>query len=198
MTPSEPVYEQVAVCDACAIYSITLADLLTSLGVAGLFYPRWTHIIHDEWMRNVLEHRQPDSTLTSAKLSARRDAMIAAIEDSLVEEFEDLIPTLTLPDADDRHVLAAAIKAEATLIITFNLKDFPPAMLATYGVAAIHPDEFVTALLNEMPADVVTVLQQMRARRRRPAISAEDFLLLLERQGLKKFAAELPRLGAAI
>ena len=196
--PSEPVYEQVAVCDACVLYSITLADLLTSLGVAGLFYPRWTHTIHDEWMRNLLKQRQPDSTLTPAKLSARRDAMIGAIEDSLVEEFEDLIATLTLPDADDRHVLAAAIKAEAPLIITFNLKDFPPAGLATYGVAAIHPDEFVTALLNERSAEVVTVLQKMRARRQRPAISGEDFLLLLERQGLKKFAAELHRLGAAI
>jgi hypothetical protein len=198
MTPNEPVYEQVAICDACALYSITLADLLTSLGVAGLFYPLWTHAIHAEWIRNLLEHRQPNSALTLAKLSARRDAMIAAIEDSLVEDFEDLIPTLTLPDADDRHVLAAAIKAEATLIITFNLTDFPSEVLGTYGVMAIHPDEFAAALLNEMPADVVATLRKMRARRQRPTINAEDFLLLLERQGLKKFVAALRQLNAAI
>ncbi len=195
MTPSESVFEQIAVCDACVIYSITLADLLTSLGVAGLFYPRWTNAIHDEWIRNVLENRTADSTLTPEKLGARREAMIGAIEDSLVEDFEELVPTLTLPDADDRHVLAAAIKADAALIITFNLRDFPATALAPYGVQAIHPDEFVTALLQEAEAEVITVLQEMRARRRRPPINETDFLSLLERQGLRNFVAALRQLS---
>jgi predicted nucleic acid-binding protein len=108
----------VAVCDACVLYSITLADLLTSLGEAGLFRPRWTQAIHDEWIRNVIEQRGESGAVTRAKLEARRDAMIEAIEGSLVEDYEELIPTITLPDPDDRHVLAAAIKAEAELILT--------------------------------------------------------------------------------
>lgn len=198
MTLNEPVFEQVAVCDACVIYSITLADLFTSLGVAGLFYPRWTQAIHDEWMRNLLDNRTADSTLSPEKLTARRDAMIGAIENSLVEDFEALIVTLNLPDADDRHVLAAAIKAEAALIITFNLADFPAAALAPYAVRAIHPDEFMTALLQEAEPEVVAVLQEMRARRRRPPINEADFLSLLERQGLKKFVAALRQLSVKL
>lgn len=99
---NDPATRLVAVCDACALYSITMADLLTSLGEAGLFHPRWTNKIHEEWIRNVIENRGPSGTLTREKLEARRDAMIEAIENSLIEEYEDLIPTLTLPDADDR------------------------------------------------------------------------------------------------
>jgi hypothetical protein len=198
MTPNKRVFEREAVCDACVIYSITMADLLTSLGVAGVFYPRWTHAIHDEWMRNLLANRTADSTLTPEKLTARRDAMIGAIEDSLVEGFEELIPALSLPDADDRHVLAAAIKAEAPFIITFNLSNFPAAALAPYRMQAIHPDDFLTALLQEAEAEVIGVLQEMRARRRRPPISESDFLSLLERQGLKKFVAALRQLSVKL
>ena len=87
---SDPASRLVAVCDACALYSITMADLLTSLGEAGLFHPRWTNEIHDEWIRNLIENRGASGTLTREKLEARRDAMIEAIEGSLVEDYEDL------------------------------------------------------------------------------------------------------------
>lgn len=188
----------VAVCDACVLYSITMADLLTSLGEAGLYHPRWTREIHDEWIRNLIENRGQSGTMTREKLEARRDAMIEAIEGSLVEDYEDLIPTLTLPDADDRHVLAAAIKAEANVILTINLKDFPNQTLAVWNLTAKHPDDFTTDLLQADQDAVITVLQEMRARRKRPPISAEGFLAQLERQGLKNFVGALRNIGAAI
>jgi predicted nucleic acid-binding protein len=196
--PAPRLPRLVAVCDACALYSITMADLLTSLGEAGLYQPRWTAGIHEEWIRNVIDNRGPSGTLTREKLEARRDAMIEAIENSLVEEYEDLIPTLTLPDADDRHVLAAAIKAEADLIVTINLKDFPSTTLAAWNLAAIHPDDFTTGLLGTDQEAVVAVVKETRERRKRPPIHAEEFLAQLERQGLKKFVAELRRIGAEI
>ena len=198
MTTNDPAPRLVAVCDACALYSITMADLLTSLGEAGLYHPRWTSEIHEEWIRNLIENRGPSGTVTREKLEARRDAMIEAIENSLVEEYEHLIPTLTLPDADDRHVLAAAIKAEADLIVTINLKDFPQKTLAAWNLTAVHPDDFTTDLLRTDQEVVVAVIKEMRARRKRPPISAEDFLAQLERQGLKKFVAELRSIGAEI
>lgn len=188
----------IAVCDACVLYSITLADLLTSLGEAGLFQPRWTHEIHEEWIRNVIENRGASGIVTREKLEVRRDAMIEAIEGSLVEEYEDLIPTLTLPDPDDRHVLAAAIKAEANLIVTLNLKDFPQHTLAEWNLTAKHPDEFTTELLKTDPQTVVAVVKEMRARRKRPPINAVDFLAQLNRQGLRKFVAELQSLNADV
>lgn len=192
---NEPV---IAVCDACVLYSITLADLLTSLGEADLFRPRWTHEIHEEWIRNVIENRKGDGLVTREKLEIRRDAMIEAVEGSLIEDYEDLIPSLTLPDADDRHILAAAIKAGADLILTANLKDFPLQTLTVWNLTAKHPDDFTTEMLDTDPEIVIAVVKEMRARRKRPPISAEDFLAQLKRQGLNNFADKLKRLGAGI
>jgi len=196
--PDESVNRPVAVCDACVLYSITMADLLTSLGEAGLYHPRWTREIHEEWIRNVIENRGPSGTVTREKLEARRDAMIEAIEDSLVEGYEELIPTIMLPDPDDRHVVSAAIKSEASLILTINLKDFPQQALAAWNLTAKHPDDFTSELLQSDQDVVVAVVREMRARRKRPPISAEDFLSQLERQGLKKFVAGLRSISAEI
>ncbi len=188
----------IALCDACVLYSITLADLLTSLGQAGIFQPRWTHEIHEEWIRNVLENRRESGLITREKLEIRRDAMTEAVENSLVEDYESLIPSLTLPDADDRHVLAAAIKAGADLILTTNLKDFPPQTLSDWNLTAKHPDDFTAELLDTDQEIVIAVVKEMRARRKRPPINAEDFLAQLKRQGLKNFTDQLKRLGAEI
>jgi hypothetical protein len=196
--PAESVSRPVVVCDACVLYSITMADLLTSLGEAGLYHPRWTSEIHEEWIHNVIENRGSSGTVTREKLEARRDAMIEAIEDSLVEGYEELIPTITLPDADDRHIVAAAIKSEARLILTINLKDFPQQTLAAWKLTTKHPDDFTSELLQSDQEAVVAVVREMRARRKRPPISAEDFLVQLERQGLKKFVAKLRSIGAEI
>jgi hypothetical protein len=196
--PAESVNRPVAVCDACVLYSITMADLLTSLGEAGLYHPRWTREIHEEWIRNLIENRRSSGTVTREKLEARRDAMIEAIEDSLVEGYEELITTIMLPDADDRHVLAAAIKSGATLILTINLKDFPRQRLADWNITAKHPDDFTTDLLRNDQEAVLAVLREMRARRKRPPISADDFLAQLERQGLKKFVAGLRKISVEI
>ncbi|ETW96135.1 MAG: hypothetical protein ETSY1_27835 [Candidatus Entotheonella factor] len=196
--PAASANQPVAVCDACVLYSITMADLLTSLGEVGLYHPKWTRDIHEEWIRNVLERLGSKGSVTRDKLEARRDAMIEAIPDSMVEAYEDLIPNLTLPDDDDRHVLAAAIKSEATIIVTINLKDFPQSTLAAWQLTAKHPDDFTSELLQSDLETVVTVVREMRSRRKRPPISAEDFLAQLDRQGLKQFVTELRRIGAAI
>jgi hypothetical protein len=101
-------------------------------------------------------------------------------------------------DGLNRHVLAAAIKAKANLIVTINLKDFPVQTLAAWNLSAIHPDAFTTELLQADQAAVVAVVREMRARRKRPPINAEDFLLQLERQGLKYAVAALRGIGADI
>lgn len=124
--------------------------------------------------------------------------IISPAQVSEVEDYEDLIPTLSLPDADDRQVLAAAIKTEADLILTIKLKDFPRRALAAWNLTAKHPDEFTTDLLRTHQDDVLTVLQEIRARRKRPPISAEAFLAQLERQGLKGFVTALQTLGASL
>lgn len=88
-------------------------------------------MIHDEWIRNVLKDR-PD--LEARQLDRTRQLMDANVLDCLVTGYESLIRSLSLPDEDDRHVLAAAIRCGADSIVTFNLKDFPQSALEPYGI----------------------------------------------------------------
>jgi hypothetical protein len=159
-----------------------------NLAVAGLIHARWTDNIHEEWMRNVLADR-PD--LTRAQLERTRDLMNVHVPESLVQDFEALIPTLTLPDTDDRHVLAAAIRAGATAIVTFNLSDFRDAFLQPYGIIAKHPDVFTCEVWDSDSEVVREALRQHRQSLRRPPKTAEEYIATLERCGLRQFASRL-------
>jgi predicted nucleic acid-binding protein len=181
----------VVLCDANVFYSVVLTDVLLSLAVAGLFRPRWTAQIHHEWMRN-LQINRPE--LEWSKIDRRRAFMDAAIEDCLVNDYETLIPSLQLPDADDRHVLAAAIQSQATLILTFNLRDFPAATLAAYQLTAIHPDEFLKTTTKRKPVAVVTAIEQMRERKTRPPLSQAELYQKIANQTLPQFIAHLKSL----
>ena len=127
--------------DASVLYPAPLRDLLLELAVADLYRAKWSNSVHGEWIRAVLRNR-PD--LTPAQLERTRDLMNAHVRDALVVGFEPLIEMLDLPDPDDRHVLAAAVKGRADLIVTANLKDFPAEKLDDWGIEAQHPDQFLT------------------------------------------------------
>ncbi|WP_406850787.1 PIN domain-containing protein [Herbaspirillum huttiense] len=170
-----------ALYDACVLYPAALRDFLMCLGLSGCFRARWSRAIHDEWKRNLLINR-PD--LAKAQLDRTSDLMDRAIPDSLVEGYEALIPGLSLPDADDRHVLAAAIRCGASVIVTFNARDFPHKALAPYGIESQHPDEFVHNLMDLDAAAVTTAAQQQRARLKNPPIEVDTYLDILLRQGL--------------
>src|SRR5438874_2850976 len=145
------------------------------LALVGLFRARWTEAIHEEWMRNVLADR---SDLTREQLERTRDLMNRAVPDCLVEAYETLVEGLTLPDPDDRHVLAAAIRAGAEVIVTFNLGDFPGDALAPYGVAAQHPDDFVSQLLDDAPGVVCTAAKRQRESLKKPPKTVEEYLAI--------------------
>ena len=83
--------------------------------------------------------------------------MIEAVPDSLVTGYEPAIDGLELPDPDDRHVLAAALRANAEIIVTANLKDFPQTTLKPYKVIAQHPDDFILDLIDLKPPLVLKV-----------------------------------------
>lgn len=146
--------------DACVLYSALLRDLLLRLALADLFRARWTDHIHEEWIRSVLAQR-PD--LLPAQLARTRDLMDRSVPDCLVTGYKGLIDTLSLPDADDRHVLAAAIRSQAGVIVTYNLKDFPAEALMPYGVEAQHPDEFVGHLFDLAPGTVCAAVRDQRS-----------------------------------
>jgi hypothetical protein len=176
-----------ALYDACVLYPAPLRDVLMHLALTDLYRARWTRQIHDEWMRAVLEDR-PD--LTRQQLERTRELMDAHTRDALVTGFEELVPSLSLPDPDDRHVLAAAICGRVDVIVTYNLKDFPAAVLTSYGIAAQHPDEFLTHLL-DLAHVVVAALQRLRKSLLKPPVTPHDYLATLERQELPSFVAKL-------
>jgi hypothetical protein len=178
---------QVAVLDACVLYPAPLRDFFMRLAVK-LYQPKWTEEIHEEWTRNVLEDR-PD--LTAAQLTRTRELMNRHGGACLVTGYEPLIPSLTLPDEGDRHVLAAAIKAAAPVIVTFNLKDFPYRILSGYGVQAVHPDDFALSLYDADPEAFVALVKLHRQSLVNPPKSAADYLETLNGCGLKKIAARL-------
>ena len=117
--------------------------------------------------------------------------MNQAVMDCLVEGYESLVGGLRLPDADDRHVLAAAIKANCRAIVTFNLKDFPTDILAKYSIEAWHPDKFLQNLLGINRAIVIMAARRCRARLKKPPMAAEEYLMTLHAQLLPITAAEL-------
>jgi hypothetical protein len=177
-----------ALFDACVLYPAPLRDFLMNLAITDLFRAKWTDDIHEEWIRNVLKNR-PD--LTRERLHRTRDLMNSHVRDCLVTGYQDLIPSLTLPDVDDRHVLAAAIVAGTDVIVTYNLKDFPAAILEQYGIEAQHPDEFITHWIDLAPSVVCEAAKRQRMSLKKPPQSVEDLLSAYERQCLAQTVAEL-------
>lgn len=165
------------------------------LTLGGLFRARWSDMVHEEWMAAVLLNR-PD--MTRQQLERTRDLMNLHAEDCLVTGFEDLIEGLELPDPDDRHVLAAAIRSGASVIVTQNLKDFPQDRLDAYGIEAQHPDTFIVHVFDLNPGGVVGAAQNHRASLKKPPKSVEDYLNTLEVHGLTRVVAELRGFSAVL
>lgn len=176
-----------AIYDACVLYPAPLRDLLMRLALTDLYRAKWSADIHDEWMRNLLANR-PD---LQGRLERTRDLMNVALPDALVVGYQGLIPSLQLPDPDDRHVLAAAICGRADVIVTFNLNDFPAANLAPHGIEAQHPDEFIGHLIDLAPGDVAAAVREHRQSLKNPPKTVEEYLATLERQQLPESVAAL-------
>lgn len=178
-----------ALLDACVLYPLAMADALLSLATAGFFAAKWTTRIEDEWIR-ALERQRPD---LAGRLTIRRDSMRDAIPDWEVSEFAwaSIVRGITLPDPDDVHVLAAAIAGHADCIVTSNLRDFPSAILLEYGVEAIDPDTFIINQWDLDPVNAIAAFKRMRARRKKPQSSPEDFAYALELGGLPTAAGRL-------
>jgi hypothetical protein len=181
--------------DACVLYPAPLRDLLMRLALTDLYRARWSNQIHDEWINAVLRNR-PD--LSRQHLECIRSLMNAHVRDALVDGHQPLIPALELPDPDDRHVLAAAIKCGADLIITFNLNDFPDHALASYGLGACHPDSFLVDQLNLDAERVCMAMRQHRASLKNPPKTVEEYLETLEEQGLSRFSQAARHYAAEI
>ncbi|WP_280397701.1 PIN domain-containing protein [Nocardia carnea] len=178
----------VVVYDANVLYGNTLRDMLIRIARSRLVQAKWSERILDEALEN-LAARRPD--IQRAKLDRLRVLMNAAVPDSLVTGYEPLIEGLKLPDPDDRHVLAAAIKCHASTIVTWNLSDFPPESLNPWNVEAKSPDDFLLEQISIDDRRVWACVQQIADSRRHPPETAEDVLDALDRAGMLESVAAL-------
>lgn len=174
--------------DACVLYPAPLRDLLIRIALSGIVRARWSEPVLDECFRNILTDR-PD--LNEQALERTRLLMRSVVPDCIVSGFDDLTHGLSLPDPNDRHVLAAAIHSGVQAIITFNLKDFPEEQLSRYSLEAKHPDDFVLESIDLAPGVMAQVVTEQAAALRKPPRTLTELLDTLRDQGLPASVARL-------
>ncbi len=170
----------VALLDANVLYPMPLCDTLLSLAEGSsfpaLFLPRWSGDILEETRRNLVA----DGRCTPAQALRRIQLMNDAFPEASVTAYETLIPSLH-NDEGDRHVLAAAIRANAQYIITRNVRHFPAASVEPFGILAVTPDAFLLMLSDDDLARYslgVTIIRQSQSLRR-PQLTVRQVLRAL-------------------
>jgi predicted nucleic acid-binding protein len=179
-----------AVLDANVLYPFSLRDTLLRLAELELYTPLWSARILDEMTRNLVEHR-----ITEEQAARIEEAMRAAFEEAEVDaaEVERLESAMT-NDPKDRHVLAAAVAADAEVIVTFDIGDFPPEACEPLGVEAIHPDDFLLDL-HDLDPDAIRGALGQQAADLNPPWQLDELLRALTRAGVARFvdAIRAPR-----
>lgn len=157
------------------------------LAITDLFKAQWTDRIHDEWIGALLR----EDKHSRETLERTRELMDRHVRDAKVFGYESIIDGLTLPDPDDRHVLAAAIHCNADAIVTFNLKDFPPKALEPFGLEAIHPDDFIFYQIDLNPLVCCRAIRAQRVALNNPALDVDTFLSILQKLQLPQSVSRL-------
>lgn len=179
-----------AILDANVLYGSFPRDLLLSLFAQGMYEAKWTAKITQEWVGHLLENRRDIPQSSTDRTVANMNNIKPA---ALVERYEHIIAQVTLPDKDDRHVVAAAIACGAQKILTWNLRDFPNDVLAVFGVIAESPDKFICDLIIADPEAVIKIFRAVRIRMKAPPMTVEMFFESLHANRLKLTAAQLER-----
>lgn len=170
--------------DACVLYPTVMREVLIGCGAAGLYQPCWSPRILEEWARATQKLGPEAEVLARGEIAA----LTARFPRASVAPDDGLLRRLWLPDADDIHVLAAAIAGHCDAILTMNAKDFPGNLLAEEGLFRADPDGFLLRLHDEAPDAVSAICHAVLDEANR--LSPEPWTI---RALLKK--ARLPRLG---
>lgn len=172
--------------DACTLASVLRRNLLLTLAEAEFFRLRWSVPVLNE-TEAAIEQMLSDRGRTDAAEQAQRSRlrMEEAFEDAMVTDFDSFLPAAAgLPDPDDAHVLAAALKTEAAMIVTENLRDFPPSVLSPLNIEAKSADEFLADTIALDEGRAVAAIREMRKRFKKPSMTAEALLLQMDAAGL--------------
>ena len=157
--------------DANVMYPFRTRDVLLTFAQQGLFRARFTEQIIDEWTRSLIRNK-PDLEESVMEQAA---AVREVFQECFVTGYEPLIEGLELPDPDDRHVLAAAIKCSAQIIVTENLKDFPPEALEEHGIEVLGVDDALVNTFDLFPIEGARALRTVRQRYDNPPSGRQSF-----------------------
>ena len=180
-----------ALLDANVLYPASIRDILLHFASEDLYKPKWTDKIHEEWIRNLLFNRQD---LTKESLLSAQAAMDTAFPDANILQYESLITSLSLPDEDDRHILAAAIKDKVDVIVTFNTKDFPAEAVKDFDIEVQHPDNFVSNLIQLDESKAKKAFRNQVRNLKKPPKTGEEVLATLSNAGLPQSVVKLKAL----
>lgn len=170
--------------DTCVLLPISLADLMLRLSEAKTYRVLWSDDILTELERNLVRKRN----LNPVAARKRVDMMRTHFPDALVEDYQGLAGAMTC-DQKDRHVLAAAVRANAELLVTFNTKDFPATSTKPYDVDVVTPDDFLLDQLDLFPRAVLRCLDEQVEAYGSPQMSLPELLSRMETVGLPLFVA---------
>ena len=173
--------------DTCVLYPTVMREMLLGVAVAGAFEPFWSAEIEGEWAHTAEKHEQGARAFAEGEIAL----LNARWPNARVRYGEGLKARLWLPDANDIHVLAAAIAGSADAIITLNKKDFPAQILAEEGLSLLDPDAYLRGLWTAQPELVSGVASRVLAKAQE--LSEQDW----DMRGLLK-KARLPRLAKAL
>ena len=175
----------VVILDANVLFPVRVRDVLLSFAFEGLCRARFTDDILEEWTTRLIALKPH----IEASVRAQEELIRTHFSECIVEGHLPLIAALDLPDPDDRHVLAAAIRCSAQVIVTENKRDFPDEILQEYSIEILGADEFLRNTYELFPSEAPQALRTVRARYRNPSMNPSEFLLDLTRYGLPKLAA---------
>ncbi len=172
-----------AVLDTNVIYPVIIRDLLLWFANYDLYTPKWSQNIIDEW-QTVMERKG----VSNEEAVKRVQKINLAFPDAEVQNYYGLVDSLELPDKDDCHVLAAAIKINADIIVTNNIKDFPAVYLDTFGLTAKTADDFLTDIIDLNQDEAIAAFKEMVLTKKNPAL--DEFMVLeqLRKAGLTETA----------
>jgi hypothetical protein len=172
--------------DACSLAGALKRNLLLTLAEAEFFRVRWSAKVMQETadaIRDILDGR--DVSDAEARGHAAVAAMTDAFEDAMVADYDDFLCVAgKLPDQGDAHVLAAALKTRAHVIVTDNMKHFPAGILKPLNIEAATTDEFVANTITLNPGKAVSAIRRMRERLKRPEKTPGQLFLDMEASGL--------------
>lgn len=180
--------------DANVFFGARLRSLVLFMAQSKMFRARWTERVHDEWMRNVAEKR----TIDMSQLEKIRACMDRSVLNCLVTGYEPLEQSFHLPDPDDRHILAAAVKSGADLILTFNAKDFPKDLVEPLGIEICDPDEFLLDLFNISEDLFIEHVKADFHHYKAPPLTFDAYIEALRKADVPKTAALIERLRVLI